>query len=61
MENEAKIERKLWSNPVGICQTHIDRCVQLLETSDRKTTCQRLTYQQNRRRLGRIERMAMYG
>ena len=49
MENEAKIERiKTLMENFGV-------------TPDRKTTCQRLTYQQNRRRLGRIERMAMYG
>ena len=66
MENEAKIERiKTLMENFGVTQSEFAKRISIdasnFSKPDRKTTCQRRTYPQNRRRLGRIERMAMYG
>ena len=51
MENEAKIERiKTLMENFGVTQSEFAKRISI-----------DASYQQNRRRLGRIERMAMYG
>ena len=66
MENEAKIERiKTLMENFGVTQSEFAKRISIDASNFSKHLTgklpQRLTYQQNRRRLGRIERMAMYG
>ena len=67
MENEAKIERiKTLMENFGVTQSEFAKRISIDASNfskhlTGKLSCQRLTYQQNRRRLGRIERAAVYG
>ena len=64
MENEAKIERiKTLMENFGVTQSEFAKRISIDASNFSKHLTGKLpvTYQQNRRRLGRIERMAMYG